>query len=123
MWDGDRFSILIVLFLTTVTSSTPTVWDGDLSFSVAITKLTFCSKPTVWDGDVASALEGAKTIPCSEPTAWDGDRTISRSAYMLAGGVLFFEPTVWDGDTSSRLTMYAYFSNQGSKPTAWDGDS
>jgi hypothetical protein len=79
-----------------------------------------CSEPAVWDGDIASALERAKTIPCSEPTAWDGDQTISRSAYMLAGGVLFSEPTVWDGDVS--LANQVGCSPLCSKPTVWDGD-
>jgi hypothetical protein len=83
--------------------SEPTGWDGDKTIPSGT--LPFSPVPSPPCGMVThtAGLHHQKS-PRSKPTAWDGDRTISRSAYMLAGGVLFLEPTGWDGDDVSTNT-------------------
>ena len=56
-----------------ITSSEPTVWDGDLFKLTNIADTSLSSEPTVWDGDPRWPQLLASPTSGSEPTVWDGD--------------------------------------------------
>ena len=100
------------------------------------------SKPTVWDGDSClfcphSYVPLVPSPPCgmathlklqyqrlkmsSEPTVWDGDAGGSCPS-MLRLKAFGSEPTVWDGDYEI-IAKVLDLKQRGSKPTVWDGDA
>jgi len=79
-----------------ITSSEPTVWDGDDDDLPPTEQLDYEFRAHRVGWRPSKYAEHKINSLSSEPTVWDGDTGLFLLAFFLAIGS---EPTVWDGDT------------------------